>query len=64
MAVIAHRQVDFKDFMHWVDLNDRRYFVFVRCQSDLQGRLFCGVLRIGNYKKLKDHEDLFYAALG
>ena len=63
IAVIAGKDAEYDLFMHWVELSDRNGFVHVHSIKHVRGRLFSGVLRIGNYKKLPDHKDIYNASL-
>ena len=63
IAVIAGKDAEYDNFMHWVDLSDRENFVFIKNAEDLYGHLFSSVLRIGNYEIIRDHKRLYEDAL-
>ena len=59
IAVIA-RPVDFKHFMYEVAAEDAGKFVNVYDINKARARTFSAVFRIGDFRQLKDHRELYW----
>ncbi len=64
IAVISRNQQEFDDFVkHWASVGSRSKFKRVSRLDHIRGVRFLGVCRVGEYWKLKGHEELYHLAL-
>lgn len=65
IGIICRTDKEFREFLNaWVEPNDHRKFKRISRIYDLFGFDFKDIIRIGEYRKLRNHEDIYTYAIG
>ena len=59
IAVITLSHARFRRFTAEMPIEDRELFILIRDSVDMLGRDFIGVVRIGAYWKVENHEAIY-----